>query len=106
MLALARPETSSLLRCLVVAVILVAGVFVLAPCAEDSSSTCAHEYLSSTDRSKHPVMSLARRLQAAFVVVVSSASGESLTATTSGLSSARSADVLGAPQLRLAALRI
>ena len=104
MLALARPETSSLLRCLVVAVILVAGVFVLALCAEGACSTCAHEYCNSTDRSKHPVVSFARRLQAAFVILLSSRSA-SLSATV-GMSSAVIVDVLGTPQLKLAALRI
>jgi len=104
-LVLARPETSSLLRWLVVAVILVAGVFVLALCAEGACSACAHEYYSSTDRSKHPVVSFARRLQAAFVILVSSARSASLLATT-GVSSADIVDLFGAPQLRPATLRI
>jgi len=89
----------------VVAVILVAGVFVLALCAEGACSTCAHEYCSSTDRSKHPVLSFARRLQAAFVILMSASRSASLSATT-GVSSADIADVLVAPQLRPATLRI
>ena len=105
MLVLARPETSSLLRWLAVAVILVAGVFVLALCAEGACSTCAHEYCGSTDRSKHPVLSFARRLQTAFVILLSAARSASLSAA-AALSLADIVDLIAAPQLRQATLRI
>ncbi len=70
MLALARPETSNLLRCLIVAVMVAAGFFVLAFCADGVCASCAHEYCGSTDRygsdrSKHLLASFAQAVRMA-----------------------------------------
>jgi len=68
-LVLARLETSSLLRCLIVTVMVVVGVFVLALCAEGACPSCAHEYYGNVDRSKHLLARLTLGVQAALATV-------------------------------------
>lgn len=105
MFSLARPDTSSLITCLVVAVMLVAGVFVLALCSDGACSTCAHEYYGSSDRAKHLVVHFARRMSGAFTAMVAHAR-PTLLAAVDTFSLPVIVEAPDEPLLRVATLRI
>jgi len=60
------------LRYVVIALVLVAGLFVLVVCADGLCSACSHAFDDNADRSK-PLLRLARRLRALSAAVSSEA---------------------------------
>lgn len=105
MTSLARIDSGSLITCLVVAVMLVAGVFVLALCSDGLCSSCAHEYYGSSDRSKHLVVHFARRMTGALMTLITRPGP----AHQAAIGASWAAPLAGAPDeplLRVATLRI
>jgi len=104
-LVLARPETSGLFKVLIVAMMLVAGVFVLALCVDGVCPSCAHEYYGNADRSKHLVARLTLGMRVALANFFTS-SRVSLLAAIHEVSLAVRLDVPGDPLHQAMALRI